>query len=164
MVFDDRWPLDEELREMLANRAIDCLCQIESPRGHLAYVLFLKGQACRASGQHSAAVEYLQQAVELNPENLHTLLALAWCFKRLHQLDQAIEAMVSAVELEPNSAISHYNLACYWALAGDELKAIESLQTALELNPDYRENIANEDDFDSIRNSDRFVAAFGLLI
>lgn len=163
MVFDDRWPLDLSLRIGMADRSIECLDQIESPRGHLAYILFLKGQACRASERYEEAIGFLQQANELNPEYLHSFLALAWCQKRVDRIDLAIESMQSAIELDEGSAIAHFNLACYRAITGDVEKAIESLSTALELNPDYRENIADEDDFDSIRNKDPFIAVFGQL-
>ena len=48
IAFDDRWPLEQELREMLSERAIHSLTRIEEPKGHLGYILFLKGQACKA--------------------------------------------------------------------------------------------------------------------
>ncbi len=164
MVFDDRWPLDLVLRIAMADRAIECLDQIEAPKGHLAYILFLKGQACRASERFEQAIGFLQHANELNPEYFHGYLAIAWCQKRVDRIDLAIEAMESAIELDEGSAIAHYNLACYRAITGDVERTIASLSTALEINADYRENIASEEDFNSIRNDEAFVAAFGQLI
>ncbi len=158
MVFDDCWPLDMELRVSMAEAAIDCLTQITNPRGHLGYVLFLKGQACRACERHQQAVDYLQQSVELEPGNLHSYLALAWCYKRLKRIDLAIESMQAAVELDGDSAIAHYNLACYWSLACHTNNALHHLTRALDLNPDYRDNIGCEPDFDNIRTNPEFQA------
>ena len=158
MVFDDRWPLDLEYRVSMAESAIDCLTRIENPKGHLGYVLFLKGQACRACERHEQALDYLKQSVELEPGNIHSYLALAWCHKRLKRIDLAIEAMQAAIELDDTSAIAHYNLACYWSLACHTNNALHHLSRALDLNPDYRDNIPSETDFDNIRTNPDFRA------
>ena len=158
MVFDDRWPLDLPLREQLAQRAIEVLGGIKNPLGHKPYILFLKGQACRASNRHREAVHYLQQSAQLDPDNIHVCLAIAWSYKRMGQLDNAIAAMKSAIQIDSQSAISQYNLACYLSLAGNVASAVTHLAIALELNSDYRFHVANESDFDNIRNDPGFLA------
>lgn len=148
--------LSTGLREQLANRAIANLEKIKNPLGHKPYVLFLKGQACRTANQPNKAIQYLSQSSKLDPDNSHTYLALAWCYKRTGQLGLAIEVMKSAVELDSDSAIAHYNLACYCALHRDVDSALMHLSFALDLNSDYREYVANEPDFDLIRENPRF--------
>ena len=164
MVFEDRWPLDLEHRSMLADRAIDALCRIKEPKGHLGYILFLKGQAAKSSERFERAIAYLLQSVELDPEYVHAYLALAWCYKRVGVIHLAVEAMESAIELEPKSAISHYNLACYLALQKQVERSVAALQLALELRPEFRENIPLESDFDPIRDEDLFNSNFGMMI
>lgn len=156
MVLEDRWPLDATLRDSLTDRALQCLEKIKNPLGHKPYVLFLKGQACRAANQPQRAIPFLEQSNQLDPDNLHTYLALAWCYKRTDRLEQAIETMQSAVELDAESGIAHYNLACYCALSRRVDLALMHLSFALDLNSEYRDHVTTESDFDSIRENPRF--------
>lgn len=158
MALDDRWPLDPDLKSLLADRALLNLESIKRPLGYKPHVLFLKGQACRSAGRHTEAITYFQQSIKIDSENLHVYLAIAWSFKRTDQLDAAIEAMQSAVELDSESAIAHYNLACYCALNSQVDLALMHLTFALDLNPEYRDQIAAETDFDLVRDNPRFVS------
>lgn len=164
MAFDDRWPLDLVYRKRLADHAIDCLTRIREPKGHLSHILFLKGQACRAAERHHQAIDYLKQSLELDPENIHTLLAIAWCHKRVNRVDLAIRDMETAIEYDSACSIAHYNLACYAALVKDVQKSVEHLRIALEQEPKFRELVANESDFDAIRDDMRFNSTPGLMI
>jgi len=157
-VLDDCWPLDSGEREGLAQRAFSCLQKIKSPLGHKPYILFLKGQAMRVTGRLVQAINYFEQSSKLDPDNPHTYLALAWCFKRTGQLDQAIAAMRTAVEWDSENSIAQYNLACYFALNKQVELALMHLSFALELNPEYRSLIPEESDFDLIRDNPGFGA------
>ncbi len=152
VMFEDRWTLNETNRRKMASRAIECLNEIRKPLGHKPHILFLKGQAHRIAGRHIQAVRYFEQSTKLDPDNLHCLLALAWCYKRTDQLEKAIDAMENALKVEPGSAIVHYNLACYGALSRNLDLVVLHLSLALDLNSEYRELIARESDFDPIRH------------
>ena len=164
MVFDDCWQLDLPLRKKLADLAIACLSKIQSPQGHKPYILFLKGQAARTAERFKKAVAYLEQSLRLDPDNIHTLLALGWCYKRIDRTDLAIEAMEIAVEIDNDSAIAHYNLACYWSLANRPRTAVLHLSNALALNPEYRDLVATETDFDLIRDDADFVELTSVIV
>jgi len=164
MVLDDHWPLDIKERQALAQRAVSCLQNIKNPLGHKPYILFLKGQAMRASGRLAEAVNYLEQSSKLDPDNLHTYLALAWCYKRTGRLDQAIASMRIAVELDAENSIAQYNLACYFALNRQVELALMHLSFALELNSEYRSLIHDESDFDLIRENPGFAAMTSVAI
>ncbi len=161
-VFDDRWHLDPVHIETLANRVIECLDQIERPQSFEAHVLFLKGQAHRAAGRFDEAAKNLDASKSLEPENLHTLLALAWCYKRLDRIEKSIDVMREALLVENESAIAHYNLACYLALELATKESCHHLAIALEIDPKYRELVASENDFDTIRNTPEFHAALSI--
>ena len=164
MVFDDKWGLDDPLREQIADRVIECLGRIKNPLGHKPHILFLKGQACIACKRHEDAIHHLQQAAQLDNENIHVHIALAWCYKRTDRLDLSIESMKSAICVDKSSAIAHYNLACYLALAKDAPSAIMHLTIALDLNGKFRAMVARESDFDQIRDDPRFQAATSLIV
>lgn len=164
MVFDDHWQLDLPLRKKLADLAIACLSSIQNPQGHKPYILFLKGQAARTAERFKKAIAYLEQSSRLDPDNIHTLLALGWCYKRTSRTDLAIEAMEIAIEIDNDSAIAHYNLACYWSLANRPRIAVLHLSNAISLNPDYRNLVATETDFDIIRDDVAFVELTSVIV
>lgn len=155
-MFEDRWPLSQDRRKRLAERAIETLNEVRNPLGLKPQILYLKGQAHRIAGRLNLAIRCLRKSSNLDPDSLHTFLALAWCYKRTDELDKAIEAMIIGLRLEPDSAIVHYNLSCYTALAHDSERALTHLTIALDLNPAYSKLIAEERDFDSIRGLPRF--------
>jgi len=158
MVFDDQWPLEKSQRQELGDRAFRCLNKIKNPLGHKPYILFLKGQAARISDRLDEAINYLEQSSKLDPENLHTYLALAWCYKRTGQVHRAIDSMSVAVEQNSESAIAQYNLACYFAINRQVQLALMHLSFAFDLNADYRHLVADETDFDSIRENPGFAS------
>jgi hypothetical protein len=70
-----------------------------------------------------------------------------------------LEAGLAAV---PDSWHARYNLACFEALTGNRESALKNLERAAELEPDRVPKAAAEDeDFDSIRDDERFLAVTG---
>jgi tetratricopeptide (TPR) repeat protein len=159
-MFDDRWTLELPLRRVMSDSAMYHLNLITDPRGHASRVLYLKGQACRLAERYGQAIEWFDAVIDLEPDNLHALLAVAWCHKRNDHLMGSIEAMERAIEEEPGSAIAHYNLACYLALDAQVDACVTRLAEAFDLEPQYRVYVADESDFDAVRDH----AAFQSLI
>jgi tetratricopeptide (TPR) repeat protein len=126
---------------------------------------FLSGEALRALGQFREALKPLEVAAALRPDSVDVALALGWCYKRTHRLAQAIDALQRASQHNPDDhplkPLIHYNLACYWSLAGDSAKAIDELTEALVLEPELRSRLADESDFDRIRNHPEFARLTG---
>ncbi len=160
--FEDEWPLSFRHRRPLAERALKLLRRAGYRQGQHARRLFLEGFALRVLEQYEQAIEPLEMSADLSPEDISTWLMLGWCFKRCGRIDQAIEALENALEYEPGEAILYYNLACYWSLAGSVPKAIHFLSRAFRIDPNYRDMIADEADFDPIRNDPAFVSALQL--
>ena len=164
-VFGDRMPCRPDIRDRMAQRVIATLNRLEDAGGGLrAHVLFLRGQALRAMDRYAEAVPSLREAAELEPQNIHIRLALAWCYKRCRRLDLAIQALEEALEADPAYAIVHYNLACYWSLAGNVKLAVAYLSQAFELEPDYRDLVQHERDFDPVRNHPHFLALTSVIV
>lgn len=155
--FESGLSMDEVLAQPLADRMLELLDGIEPSLDHRCYVDHLKGEACRFSHRFETAISHFRRALELEPDCIHALLAIAWCYKRIDHLDEAIDSMQIAIEFEPDQAICHYNLACYFALAKRTSNAIEYLAQAFELRPSFRQEVDGESDFDAIRNDPEFV-------
>lgn len=154
--FESGLSMDEELAQPIADRMLKLLDRVDPSPDHRCYVLHLKGEACRFANRFDDAIVHFRRSLELEPDSIHGLLAIAWCFKRSDRLEDAIESMQIAIEFEPDQAICHYNLACYYALDGRTSNAIEYLAQAFELRPAFRQQVAGESDFDSIRDDPEF--------
>ena len=149
-------------RTRLAERTIRVLDQLESCESnrelHRSRAHYLRGQALRLMEQYPTAIAAFRQSLSLEPQNFHTLLSIAWCYKRIGHVDLAIETLEEALTFAPQRAILHYNLACYWSLANHLDPALAHLSRAFELNAKYRTTVHSEPDFDNIRHCPEFLA------
>ena len=161
---DDKWPLTSGTRDCVVSRALRLLQHLGKSEIRRHDVYYLKGQAFRIMKRHGDAVEALLAATELDPDNVHAHLALAWCYKRLDRVDLAIQVLEDALSVDPSIAIVHYNLACYWSLANNASRAIECLARSFDLEPDLRDQVANEPDFDPIRAEPDFLALTSVIV
>jgi tetratricopeptide (TPR) repeat protein len=118
--------------------------------------LRLRGEVLRSEQRHDEALEAFQQADLLAPDEVHTLLGIAWCYKRIDRVEDAIQTMLRAYRACPKEPIVLYNIACYFSLAGDKRQALSWLGRALRMSPDLRELIADETDFDRLRDDPDF--------
>ncbi len=118
--------------------------------------LRMRGEVLRSEKRHDEALEAFQQADLLTPNEVHTLLGIAWCYKRVDRLEDAIKTMLRAYRACPQEPIVLYNIACYFSLAGDKRQALSWLGRALRMSPDLRELIADETDFDRLRDDPDF--------
>lgn len=158
MVLADRWSVEKETRDRLGLRALHVLRDMNDSKDTRGHADYLRGQAFRVMQRYSEAVAPLRRAAQCDPTNIHIHLALGWCYKRISRLDLAIQALEVGLAADPDQGIIHYNLACYWSLAKNVRLALEYLAQSIELDPIYRELVANEPDFDSIRDDPDFVA------
>ncbi len=150
--------LRAELRDRLAQRALEALDAAADSRASRLDYLYLKGLAYRTMHRYAEAIPPLEAAAELSPDKVPIWLALGWCYKRLGRLDKAIESLERALLADQREAIVHYNLACYWSLAGDAKRAVQFLAQSFDFDPQYRELVGGESDFDPIRNLPDFQA------
>lgn len=160
-VLSDRFPLRAEVRNRIADRVLSMLeepAREDSPgdANETARAVFLQGQALRMTDRFQEAVAPLERSATLAPDNIHVYLALGWCLKRIGSIESAIAWLERSLAIEPQLAIVHYNLACYWSLSGEAETALDYLATALEIDSGYRRLIAEEPDFDPIRDLPEF--------
>lgn len=160
----DELPLQPALRDRLAQRALTVLDSIHADGLEQEDVLYLRGQAYRVMERHHEAIQWLTEATEVNPDNLHTWLALGWCQKRIGRLDLAIQSLEEALSVAPDHAIIYYNLACYWSLANNAKLAIAYLSRAFDIDPDYRDLVPTEKDFDAIRHLPSFLELTSVIV
>jgi tetratricopeptide (TPR) repeat protein len=153
---DGGWQPRIDSRHTLARRALATLDRIENAGGQWADILFLRGEALRLLERFNDAIPTLEEAADLDPDHLHTWLALATCYKRSGRLDMAIQSLEEALAIDINASLVYYKLACNWSLAGNAPLAIQYLSAAIDLDDDYRELVHAESDFDPIRQQPEF--------
>lgn len=116
----------------------------------------LRGEALRSRQRYVEALEAFEEADRLEPDELSTLLGIAWCQKRIDRLQDAIDTMMRAYRTSPHEPIVLYNIACYFSLAGDKGQALSWLGRALRMSPELRLLIPSEPDFDPLRHDRDF--------
>jgi Flp pilus assembly protein TadD len=123
----------------------------------------VRGEARRALQDHALAVVDLELALNGEPTDLDVLMSLAWCYKRTERLPQAIAAMQQAYRHHSEEPVVLYNLSCYYALSGDKGQALSWLGRALRMEPSLKKLIADETDFDPIRQDPDFIHFMALV-
>ena len=117
----------------------------------------LRGEALRAKPDHAAALEAFRKALIARPDDLSSLMGMAWCFKRIDRIDQSIETMQRAYESHKEVPVVLYNLACYYSLAGEKELALSWLGRALRMDRGFMKLVPKETDFDPLRNDPDFL-------
>ncbi|HAN99695.1 MAG TPA: hypothetical protein DCQ98_20730 [Planctomycetaceae bacterium] len=152
------------VRDRLVDRGLECLEELEPKPSIRAHLFRLRGQLLRVAERFDMAVDVLRQAVAAAPGDLSLYVSLGWCYKRLNRLDLAIEILEQATDFEDKTGIIHYNLACYWALAGHVTVSIRHLAQAFEIDAELRDLVANESDFDPIREHPDFQSLMTVIV
>jgi Flp pilus assembly protein TadD len=111
----------------------------------------LRGEALLLKKDHANALDSFREAHIERPTDLDALMRMAWCFKRIDQLQQAIDAMKLAYQFHKEVPIVLYNLACYYSLAGEKDDALSWLGRAFRMDRQLLNLIPSETDFDSLR-------------
>ncbi|HXY36473.1 MAG TPA: tetratricopeptide repeat protein [Planctomycetaceae bacterium] len=136
--------------------ALKALDAIAHPEATPFEFYYLRGQALRIAGRFEEALVALSNAREKRPDDLDVMMAQAWCYKRTDQLPRAISTMEEAYRAHPKVPVVLYNIACYYALAGDKMQALSWLGRALRMEAGLQKLIADESDFNSLRNDPDF--------
>jgi tetratricopeptide (TPR) repeat protein len=123
----------------------------------------LRAEALRAKRDHHRALESFLAAQQIRGDDLGVLLGMAWCYKRIDQLDKSIETMRLAYQSHSEVPIVLYNLACYYSLAHDKAQSLSWLGRALRMDHGLLKLIPDETDFDELRDDSDFVRLLDLV-
>ena len=89
--------------------------------------------------QHLKAIELLDKALELEPQNKLYWYNLAHVYLTLGQYDKAAERFERVLDFDPHSALTLYSLGLALSKHGSHQAALDRLQQALEINPEYED-------------------------
>jgi tetratricopeptide (TPR) repeat protein len=121
-----------------------------------------RGLAYAHLQEYERAIEDYGRAIELDPEDARPYLSRGAAYAQLQDA-RAIEDLERAAELVelPYNAEVYYRMACLCPLMGKAGEAYEWLEKAIGLDEKYREMARGEEDFDGIREDERFKALVG---
>ncbi|HVD60364.1 MAG TPA: protein kinase [Gemmatimonadaceae bacterium] len=113
------------------------------------------GKEAEALAARRLAVKVLEERVALNPDDARAWVLAAATNASEGNPDRAEEAVRRALAID-DDALIWYNVACTYAVLRDETKALDALETALRKGWHGKEWIANDSDFDFLRDTDRY--------
>jgi predicted TPR repeat methyltransferase len=102
-----------------------------------ADALHLFGVAEHQSGNHRAAIEYIERAIDLNPRVPLYHSNLGSAYLSLNLLDEAGRSVMASLALKPDSADAHYNLGVILNSRGEHDKAQACFRQAILLQPAF---------------------------
>ena len=82
---------------------------------------------------------FLQQALNLAPQNVEVLTSLGKSYHAQAQYKEAQKVYAKALKIAPKNAQIHYLAAFSWERLGQKKRALAALKKALELKPDFQE-------------------------
>ncbi|MDP6909375.1 MAG: hypothetical protein QF371_07715, partial [Flavobacteriales bacterium] len=105
------------------------------------------------SGLYEEAVDAMDKACTLHPENMHYWVSKAQLI--FHHIDRelGIETLFEAIKIAPDSPELHYREAAYMLAAGQRVEALNFLQNGLEL--DYSKHLLLFEEFPEAINIPR---------
>ena len=118
--------------------------------------LYWQGMIYLDQGKLNEAEPPFLRLVEVDPEQVHAYVHLAWIYRRTTSLEKAVETIQKALELNPKFPIALYNLSCYRAVQGQTEEALKLLGEAITQEKEYRDLARTDSDFDSVRNTEAF--------
>ncbi|MBQ9539466.1 MAG: tetratricopeptide repeat protein [Treponema sp.] len=106
-----------------------------NPNNSLAYSYL--GKLAAAGNKYKIASDYVQKAIELEPNNYNYCLDYGMFESYLGHLDNAVASWTKAIELQPDYFLAYaYRGGLYDERGQDEL-AIQDYKQLLRCNPDY---------------------------
>ncbi len=110
----------------------------------------------RHIGRLDEAELHAKRALDLDPNILPTHNNYGNLLVEQKRFEEAERAYERASDMEPDHPAPYFNLACLASLRGEADRAVALLHTAIVLDVRYREEAREDQDFDSIRETQAF--------
>ncbi|MGE3173239.1 MAG: tetratricopeptide repeat protein [Planctomycetota bacterium] len=115
-----------------------------------------QGQAAVQEGDFQSGITAFRKVTELEPDNGRAWQLLGYCLHLSGDLDAALPVHEKAAEFADVRAVASYNIACVHGIRGDKEQALAWLEKAVAAGFDDGSHLANDPDFDLLREDPRF--------
>lgn len=96
------------------------------------------------------ALEYIEKAIALKPDNGYIVDSLGWVFYRLGDFQRAVKELNRSLELEPADPHIHDHLGDAYRALGKETAALEQYRKALNMFDDEKKKAAVQKKIDAL--------------
>ena len=127
-------------------------------RSLLSLALRGLGQEERARLAGLDTVAVATRHLERNPEDVRAVYMTGMALIRLDEPGRGLEYLERAKDMDPSDGGTLYNVACGYALAGRPDQALDLLERAIDMSITNLDWIANDPDWESLRDHPRFRA------
>lgn len=97
---------------------------------------YILGTACMAAKRFEESVEYIEKAIELNPENVQLYNNLGTSYLTIGNLEKAFLTYERAAKVDPTDSLTYFNMASILQLQEKHKEACEYFAKSHELEPD----------------------------
>ena len=108
-----------------------------------AQILYLLGTACFQSGLNDEALKYLQESIQLNPNNPYAFNNIGVLLKDCHRLQESLDSFEKALRLKPNYSEAYYNQGLSFHALMRLNQALQSYNDAIATQADYLDAYVN---------------------
>lgn len=106
-------------------------------------------------GDYDIALNYYKKSQSIR-ETPDTFTNMAFCCKRLNDMDGAENYVNLALHINPDYVPALYNKACYASILNKKEDALKFLQEAIILDSEYKQIALNDQDFKNFHNDNGF--------
>ncbi len=102
-----------------------------------AEAYFDRGMEYYLDKDYKKSVEYLNKAVDLNPNDAEAYATMSVAYSYLGKYNEAIAAAKKSVNLDPNNVFNYNELGMAYRLSGNYEKALDAYNKAVSLNSSF---------------------------
>ena len=125
----------------VSSKKTDSTVQTPTNNIELAQKKYNDGVAAGDRKDYNGAINFYNQAIELNPDYANAYLNRAWCYLKLKNFNQAVPDCDIVIRLEPKNADSYTFRCIAYAALGDLNNSFNDSNTAIQLG---KENMSQE--------------------
>lgn len=97
---------------------------------------YIAGTACMAAQDFEGSIEYIEKAIELDPQNVQLYNNLGTAYLTTGKLEKALEVYQKSIELQPSDSLAYFNIASIYQMQEQHEQACEYFAKAHKLEPD----------------------------
>jgi len=126
-----------------AKAYFDKLIEFEIENSGKEDYLYLIGASLRSKKQYEPALNYLEDAYNINAKNSLVLYDLAFCYEKLGNFEKSFTFYDKYLEEDPFSASAWFNFGVVASRLGNFKKTLEAYEFSIAVNPDFADAYFN---------------------
>jgi len=133
----------EKINDKNYSDATQILEDIKTADENFSLAFFMSGYIAYVSRKYDTAIENLEKACKLEPENAAYLISYGNACLKEKKYKEAATALKKAVEIKPDDASAWNNLAHVYIMSEKLKEAVEAFTKATDIKPDFHEALHN---------------------